>query len=168
MYKVWQFGTSPVRWFYARWKRNAVNWAKQLYVLIIILYSGWVVWQIVSNTTLYPRPDNPTLIQLDLLQAMAFLVAWSALLIAITIKIVNKGRDIDLNVSRLYWDSDLRNSRYADHIRDHPDIENKVKMLEADTDRISEHIAELSEEKDNLIKENKHLRQKLEDVGIYN
>ena len=166
--EVRQFGTSPVRWVYARWKRNAFNWARQLYVLFIIFYSSWVIWQITSDTTLYPRSDHPTLIQLDLLQAMAFLVAWSALLMSITIKVVNKSRDIDLDVSRLRWDINLDNSRYADHIRDHPDIENKVKTLEADTYRISEYVAELDEERDNLIKENKRLHQKLEDMGIYN
>ena len=60
-------------WVLGWLKRNTANWAKQLYAVAILLYSGWIIWQVISRTAFIPQSTDPTLIQLDLLQAMAFL-----------------------------------------------------------------------------------------------
>ena len=84
-------------------RRNFLGLATSLYGWGIIIYSGWVVWQVLSQTKLPLVSDEPTLIYLDLLQVMAFLVAWSALIITITVKMVNAKRDIELSATELEW-----------------------------------------------------------------
>ena len=75
---------------------------------------------------------------------MAFLVAWSALIIAITAKTVSMGKEFESKIAKTGWD-----------------LENNQSMLEtlkADTENIT---AELLPRIDAITQENKQLRQQL-------
>ena len=161
-------------------RRNFLGWATSLYGWGIIIYSGWVVWQVLSQTKLPLVPDEPTLIYLDLLQVMAFLVAWSALVITITIKMVNAKRDIELDSAKLEWRLALSREQleetrreyeehrreYEEHLRDHPDIEGAVDRLESSTEELRQGVDGAHETVGRLQGENRLLRQKLSEAGI--
>ena len=97
------FSKRMAGWVLGWLKRTASNWATQLFVAAILLYSSWIIWQVASGTAFLPQSAHPTLIQLDLLQAMAFLVAWSALIITITAKAVSANKDFELKIAKVGW-----------------------------------------------------------------
>ncbi len=131
-------------WVVGWFKRNASNWAKQLYVAAILLYSGWIIWQVISGTAFLPRSVDPTLIQLDLLQAMAFLVAWSALVITITAKAVGTSKEFELKIAKASSDIET--------------IKEKDQQFQS---RVGRAEAELLPRIDALTQENEQLRQQL-------
>lgn len=64
--------------------------------ILVMAASVLVIHRIIFGAWLKTTGDNSTLIHLDLLQAFAFLVALSALLITVTRWVVNKARDNEL------------------------------------------------------------------------
>ena len=166
MHTVWRFISTPAHWIHTRWERSVLNWAKSLYTWVLVIYSGWLVWWVISITPLYLRPDDSTLIQLDLLQAMAFLAAWSALLITVTAKIVNKSRDIDLGIAQLSWKNDAHIAE-DEHIKNQVGaVEGKLEILKAEAERGLKLNTELQSKADILTDKNERLRRKMEDAGI--
>ena len=134
-------------------------------VILWLAWIGWTVnilWQVASGTSLEILPDSPTQIRLDLLQALAFLVAWSLLLLTITIRVVNKGRDIEAVVDRTSWRLDQLHELDAGR-----EIERKGLLEDTDArlstaeKRIEEEVQVVRQENDQLRQENKRLRQVL-------
>ena len=119
-------------------KRYAILIAR-LVVFGAAAYSPWIMWQIVSKTRLMSGGANPTVIQLDFLQAAAFLVAWSVLLITVTAWILNKVRDNELRTIRTAWE-------FGKHLEEHPDIEGKVESLEKMLESIQVETSQLKSE----------------------
>ncbi len=112
------------------------------------------------------EPEEPALVYLDLLQAMAFLVAWSALVITITIKMVNANRDLGEENARIGW-------QIEEHVKDHPNLETQMSKLESNTDTLLAEVEEAKTEVDKsrleagrLRKENIRLLQILSESGI--
>ena len=145
---------------FASVRRNFRSWATSLYGWAIILYSFWVVWQVFSGTKLHLRQNASTLVQLDLLQVLAFLVAWSALVITITLKVVNAKRDIEFNVAKAGWkhETDLVETRRQ--VAEHEKVDDEIFSR---MDAIEDKAKELSA----LNNENKRLRQMLVEAGIF-
>ena len=86
-------------------------------------------------------PDaSPTLIKIDLLEAVAFLAAWSLLLITLTTKVVNKGRNLEFAI-----DEGIR----------------KSDDLKADLGRINEGLLDAQREAGRVAEENEQLRGQL-------
>ena len=170
---IWKLVTSVTNAVITAIRRNFRSWTTSLYGWALICYSGWVVWQVLSQTKLHLRQQDSTLIYLDLLQVMAFLVAWSALVITVTVKMVNAKRDIEMDAAKLDWTLTLHNERqrenerkYEEHLRDHPDIEGKVASLEIRTKDMLGEVDEAKEVARQLRGENQLLRQKLSEAGI--
>ena len=174
-----QFFKRTPEWVVGWFKRNASNWAKQLYVAAILLYSGWIIWQVSSRTAFLPRSVDPTLIQLDLLQAMAFLVAWSALIITITAKTVSTSKEFESKIAKVGWDTENNQSMMEtlkedlqrvkeDHQRvteDHQRVTEDHQRVTEDHQRVLSRVgrakAELLPRIDALTQENEQLRQQL-------
>ena len=146
-----QFFKRTSEWVVGWFKRNAFNWAKQLYFSAILLYSGWVIWRVISRTAFLPRSVDPTLIQLDLLHAMAFLVAWSALIIAITAKTVSMGKEFESKIAKTGWDLENNQSMIET-------LKEEAENIKEDTENIK---AKLLPRIDAITQENKQLRQQL-------
>ena len=138
-------------WIIGWFKRNAANWAKQLYVAAILLYSIWIIWQVISGTAFIPQSTDPTLIQLDFLQAMAFLVAWSALVITITAKAVTTSKDFESRIAET--------SSYVENNRSRMEtIEEKNQQF---LSRVGRAEVVLLPKIDALTQENEQLRKQL-------
>ena len=41
-------------WVLGWLKRNASNWARQLYIVAILIHSSWIIWQVASGALLLP------------------------------------------------------------------------------------------------------------------
>lgn len=126
-------------------KRYAILIAR-LVVLGAAVYSPWIIWHVVSRTRLMSGGANPTIIQLDLLQAAAFLVAWSVLLITVTTWILDRVRDNALRTARMEWE-------FSKHIEEHPDIEGKIESLEETIEFIQVKANQLDSEIERVITE---------------
>ena len=160
-----QFFKRTPEWVVGWFKRNASNWAKQLYVAAILLYSGWIIWQVSSRTAFLPRSVDPTLIQLDLLQAMAFLVAWSALIITITAKTVSTSKEFESKIAKVGWDTENNQSMMDTLKEDHQRVKEDHQRIKEDHQRVLSRVgrakAELLTRIDALTQENEQLRQQL-------
>lgn len=156
--------------------RNLYNWSKKhivpwlskaIFYTVLLIYI-WLIWQVITKTELETSQINPTQIKLDLLQASAFLVAWSGLLIAITAKVIDMFRNLDILTREAGWRMRETNRRFKEHIEGHPDMEKQIEELQTWTDRIDEEYdnarAELSRvqtENERLMAENQQLRQQI-------
>ena len=123
-----------------------------------------------SQTKLPLVPDEPTLIYLDLLQVMAFLVAWSALIITITVKMVNAKRDIELSAAELEWRMGVvreRSDKFdADVGKLRADVGSSIAAAEESIDDFLTATSKADGLNERLRGENRLLRQKLSEAGI--
>ena len=150
IYAAKQFLRRTAGWVIGQLKRNTWNWAKQLYVVAIVLYSGWIIWRVASGTVFLPQSDQPTSIQLDLLQVMAFLVAWTALIVTITAKVVGTSKDFEAKIAQTSRDIENDASRWNQFFSK---TEGKLKKVEE----------ELLPRMNALERENQQLREQLGD-----
>ena len=70
----------------------------------------------------------------------------AALLIAVTVSVVNKGRDIELGAHRTEW-------QFEQHLIDHPDIESRMEALRDDVVVARQGLDELADENERLRKQ---------------
>ena len=149
------------------WSGKVANWLSSnparvaltcVQVTVWVSWIGWsiyIMWRVVSGTYLETPPASPTHIKLDLLQALAFLVAWSLLLLTITIRVVNKARDLQADTDKARWEIDQ-----LIEFSEGRETENK-ELLE----KAAERIVLVEEKTEQVIlklrQENEQLRQEL-------
>ena len=119
----------------------------RLYVLLLVVWSASTIWRVVSGSLLETPDNTPTLIKIDLLEAVAFLAAWSLLLITLTTKVVNKGRDLEFGISEMK--ADMGRDREG-HLATKAEVE---KML-AEVSCLAESVSQVMEEVERVTKEN--------------
>ena len=115
--------------------------------------------------------DNATFIHLDLLQAVAFLVALSALLITVTRWVVNKARDNELLSREASWKAQNIEDLLQLHAQNHPDYTDDVRRLEEQITELVDRfdgsekaLEKLTVENDRLVSENEHLRKQVDEL----
>ena len=133
---------------------TAIRWWSALYVLIILLYGSYVIWQVAYGGILETPEDSSTLVKIGLLEAIAFLVAWSFLLITITSKVVSKGKDLE-------FASEKRSAAFRQHLEGHPDIQSDVEGLKAKVLEANAMLIQLKGETEQVAEENEQLRRQL-------
>ena len=134
--------------------RNAGGYARALYVAVLLVWSLLTIWRVASGFLLETPDASPTLIKIDLLEAVAFLAAWSLLLITLTTKVVNKGRDLEFAAVEL--EADMRR-----HIEGHPDIESEAERMQAEASDLAERVTQVAGEAERVAEENEQLRRQL-------
>lgn len=184
---IWRWILSSAKALSAPARRSLRGIAEFIGIWVVIWSLLWVVWAVLQEARPLLRPDEPTLVYLDLLQAMAFLVAWSALLITIAAKLVSAKGTLDLKNARSEWAMKLameriddekkaiedQRRRFSEHLREHPDIEGQLARAEARSEGLMAKVesaqAEVYEAKAELAQlagENKRLRTALTRAGI--
>ena len=152
----------------AFFSQNAIGYAKAIYVTMLLAWSLLTIWRVASGSLLETPDASPTLIKIDLLETVAFLAAWSLLLITLTTKIVNKGRDLEFEV----YKNEEQLNRYLQEIKRHeethphiPDeveaASKKLRAIEEQQEKIMKVTPGLIEETERVTQENKELREKL-------
>ena len=115
-------------------------------------------WELVRGSRLISKEETATLVQMDLLQFFAFIVAWSAVLMTVSAWITNWLIKEHSTIERMVWERERMAERYSQHVADHPDIESRMKELEDHTVLLQGQFDPLMEETENLRKENQSLR----------
>ena len=136
------------------------KWSRIVYVIVTIVWCLRVFWRVTSGTALETRPDSPTLIRLDLLQALAFVVAWSILLYTITIAVVNKGRDLESATEKTSWEIDKLEAEKRERTEFSQEMARVEAKVNANEDRLATLILAYAER---LAEENEQLRKQLKD-----
>ena len=142
--------------------RNALGYAKMLYVALLVVWSLLTIWRVASGSLLETPGASPTLIKIDLLETVAFLAAWSLLLITITTKVVNKGRDLEFAADESIRKLDELQADLSRHEESHPDIRGGVEGLEAKVSDVAEKVMQAEREAERVTEENEQLRKQLE------
>ena len=145
---------SNLRYFQAIFSPSAIKWWSVLYVLIILFYGSYVIWQVAYGSILETPEDSSTLVKIGLLEAIAFLVAWSFLLITITSKVVSKGKDLEFTAEKT-------TAAFQQHLEDHPDIQSDVERMMARVSESDAMLIQLKEESEQVAEENEQLRRQL-------
>ena len=151
-----------VRHIGAFFSQKAFGWARALYVAILLIWCILTIWRVASGSLLETPDTSTTLIKIDLLGAVAFLAAWSLLLITLTTKVVNKGRDIEFVAVDSTRKLDDIKADMMRHEEGHPDIESEVDRMQAKVSGIAEGMIQLKSENERVTKENEQLRRQLE------
>lgn len=112
---------------------------------------AWILWRIATSSRIFGQPDTGTLIQVDLLQGLAFLVAWTAFVITLTVKVINVWNRYDLRLQRLRWRMDHESVDMSALKQQTAELEAKVEGRQA---LYAQQVADLEEE-------NERLRQRL-------
>ena len=120
------------------------------------------MWRVASGALLETPDASPTLIKIDLLEAAAFLAAWSLLLMTVTANVVNRSRDIESAVDETTRQVEEYKAVIKRHEEGHPDIQGEVESLEAKASDLVEGMIQLKKENDRVTEENRQLRRQLE------
>ena len=134
---------------------TAIKWWSALYVLIILFYGSYVIWQVAYGSILETPEDSSTLVKIGLLEAVAFLVAWSFLLITITRKVVSKSKDLEFAAEKT-------NAAFRQHLEGHPDIQSDFERIQAEVSDMDERRMHAERENERVTKENEQLRRQSE------
>ena len=167
-------------WLYKLLGRRGFEWANLIWLGYVLFSAGWVIWHVVGRADLYLVPESPTLLYIDFLQALAFLVAWSVFVITVTVRIVNKGRDLEMGFresqfdnERVAWETnallkeaDRLSEKVKDHIKNHPveDAQNRAMLKSAE--EVMEGLAERVDRLGQVEEENERLRRRLHEAGL--
>ena len=141
-----------------------VHLTLNLALIASTVWGGTRTWQLVSGSELIREEQTATLVQTDLLQFLAFIVAWSVLIMTISAWITNWLVGQHRQVDRLAWERQRADQQLADHLTEHPDMERRTKELEGQASQLHEQIQPLLDEAEELRKDNdrlKELNQKL-------
>ena len=141
--------------------------------ILVMAASVLVIHRIIFGAWLKTTGDNSTLIHLDLLQAFAFLVALSALLITVTRWVVNKARDNELLAREASWEVQNIEDLFQMHAQNHPDYTDDVRRLEEQVtelvgrfDGSEKSLENLTTENDRLVSENGRLRKQVDELTM--
>ena len=141
--------------------------------LLVMAASVLVMHRIIFGAWLKTTGDNSTLLHLDLLQAFAFLVALSALLITVTRLVVNKARDNELAYREASWEAKNVEDLLQLHAQNHPDYTDDVRRLEEQSTELlgrfhgfEKSFENLTTENDRLVSENEHLRKQVDELTM--
>ena len=63
---------SNLRYFQAIFSPSAIKWWSALYVLIILFYGSYVIWQVAYGSILETPEDSSTLVKIDSLVKTRF------------------------------------------------------------------------------------------------
>ena len=147
---------------FIRFIRNISNLATILWMAVVIVWFSLTAWRVFSGTYLETGQASPTLIRLDLLHAIAFVVAWTALLLTITVQVVNKARDLDYDIRENEWSLEQSIKTSNQQMRKGDQQISKLgkkwgetaSVLESELDVLKTYV-------DQLKKENKNLQRQL-------
>ena len=101
------------------------------------------------------------LIKIDLLEATAFLAAWSLLLVTLTAKVVNTSKDLEFAADESIRKLDEVEAGIRQHEEGHPDVQSEVERIEARVSDITQRMEEVTVEAERLAEENEQLRRQL-------
>ena len=135
-------------------KKLLTNLLSPSLALMLIVFGIWGAvraWEVVSGSQLITPEYEPTLIQVDFIQFIAFLVAWSAFLLTVGSWIANWMVSLLRRTDRTSWE-------FTQHLATHPDIEQQIRGLE---DKVSGEVEPLLDEVGKLREENAKLRSVL-------
>ena len=124
--------------------RDAFGYWKALYVLLLVVWSVSTIWRVASGSLLETPDTSPTLIKIGLLEAVAFLAAWSLLLITLTTKIVNKGRDLEYSADELNRKLDEMQADWREHNENHAAVAERLEAEVSQSAKQDEPIEERS------------------------
>ncbi len=141
----------------ALFSHDAFGYAKALYVATLVVWSVLTIWRVASGALLETPDASPTLIKIDLLEAVAFLAAWSLLLITLTTKVVNKGRDLEFDAYKVQ--ADIRR-----HEESHPDIQDEVEKIQGEMSDLTDEVSDLAERAKSLKRENERITEENEQL----
>ena len=125
---------------------HSLDWAKLLYVVMLLVWSVLTMWRVASGSLLETPDASPTLIKIDLLEAVAFLAAWSLLVITITTKVVNKSRDIEFAADESVRKLDDMEVVMQRHEEGHPDIQSEIERIQAEVADMAEKVMQAERE----------------------
>ena len=124
-----------------------------------IVWGVMQTWKLIRGTHLITEETTTTLVQMDLLQFFAFIVAWSALLMSGSAWITNWLIKQTSTIERSAWEREKMDEKLDQHMAEHPDLENQSRELEGQTPQAEERLGALLEEIRRLKKENTILRE---------
>ena len=116
------------------------------------------MWRVASGSLLDTPDTSPTLIKIGLLEAVAFLAAWSLLLITLTTKVVNKGRDLEYSLGESTWKF---KEMKAEQERHEEDFGATIKGLASEVSQVADRMRQLKSESEQVREENERLRGQL-------
>ena len=142
----------------ALFSEDALGYWRALYVLLLVVWSASTIWRVVSGSLLDTPDTSPTLIKIGLLEAVAFLAAWSLLLITLTTKVVNKGRDLEYSLGESTWKfKEIK----AEQERHEEDFGATIKVLASEVSQVADRMRQLTSESEQVREENERLRGQL-------
>ena len=145
----------------ALFSQDAFGYWRALYVLLIVVWSVSTIWRVASGSLLETPDTSPTLIKIGLLEAVAFLAAWSLLLITLTTKVVNKGKDLEFATDESTRKLDDMEAVMRRHEEGYPDTQSVVERMQAKVSDIDEVVTQVKREADQVAEENEQLRGQL-------
>ena len=146
----------------ALFSQDALGYWRALYVLLLVVWSVSTIWRVASGTLLETPDTNPTLIKIGLLEAVAFLAAWSLLLITLTTKIVNRGKDLEFATDESIRKLDDMKAVMQRHEEGHPDIQSEVERMQAEVSAMAETVIEVKREAERVAEENEQSPQSVD------
>ena len=159
--------TRAIEFIRSMWRGQSQSVMTALVMAAALLVIHRVIFAAFLETT----DNSATLIRLDLLQAVAFLVALSALLITITRLVVNKARDNELLTHQASWKADTIEELLKLHAQNHPNYTQDVQRLQTQFEELEGRLNESSTSFDGvigqnelLVSENERLRKQLDEL----
>ena len=146
-------------------KRNAWKLLKRLLFWGTVLFVGALLNLFVRTIAWETSPDSPTLISLDFLQALAFLVAWSAFLVVAAFKmgqVDNKGEWITRDINRVERDLQERQNTRDLVVES---TAQRIGEIETFLEKVTPKMEQLLAENVKLAQEKEELLAKLESQG---
>lgn len=142
----------------ALFTQDAFGYWRALYVLLLVVWGISTIWRVALGALLETPDSSPTLIKIGLLEAVAFLAAWSLLLITITTKVVNAGRDIESVADESNRKLDEMKADFKQHKEKQTAA---IEELEAEVSQSADLMNQLKGETEEVAEENERLRRQL-------
>ena len=143
----------------ALFSQDAFGYWRALYVFLLVVWSVSIIWMVASGSLLETPDTGTTVIKIGLLEAVAFVAAWSLLLITLNTKIVNKGRDLEYAADESNRKLDEMKAEVRQHNQDHAAV---VERLDAKFSQSANMMEQLVRENEQVAEENERLRRQLE------
>ena len=137
------------------------RFAKVLYVAMLLVWSLLTIWRVASGSLLETPDASPTLIKIDLLEAVAFLAAWSLLLITLTTNVVNKGRDLEFATKDASRNLDDIKADMTQVMEDLPGHKSEFEKIQAMVSDLDGEVMRVKRESERVAEENAQLRKQL-------
>ena len=143
--------------------QHALGYWRMLYALLLVAWSVSIGWSFASGASLETPDSSATLIKVGLLEAVAFLTAWSLLLITITTKIVSQGKEMEMATNEgIRQIEELKEANMTFE----QEVEQTLEGIKGEVADMNKIVMEAEREIEQLAEENERLRRQSTDKEL--